>query len=95
MLALVGAGPRQAGQDRVEVRVVHAEAAFEEASRLYGVRAPRATEELVARTGYLDELKAALGQERFQSATERGRRMGLDQAVDYSVAAVRDIEADG
>ena len=80
------------GQPEVAA-VIHA--AFEEASRLYGVRAPRATEELVARTGYLDELKAALGQERFQSATERGRRMGLDQAVDYSVAAVRDIEADG
>ena len=80
------------GQPEVAA-VIHA--AFEEASRLYGVRAPRATEELVARTGYLDELKAALGQERFQSATERGRRMALDQAVDYSVAAVRDIEADG
>jgi predicted ATPase/class 3 adenylate cyclase len=68
--------------------------AFEEACRLYGVRPPRATEELVARSGYLDELKAVLGQERYAASAERGRRMTLGEAVEFAVGVVRTIEAD-
>jgi predicted ATPase/class 3 adenylate cyclase len=67
--------------------------AFEAACRAYAVRPPRPLEVLLARPNYVAQLLETLGQERYDRAAERGRRMTLDEAVDYAVTVSHDIEA--
>jgi predicted ATPase/class 3 adenylate cyclase len=67
--------------------------AFEALCRRYAVRPPSPLEQLLSRPDYTARLFETLGPERHELAAERGRRMSLDEAVDYAFAVSREIEA--
>jgi predicted ATPase/class 3 adenylate cyclase len=66
---------------------------FEALCRQYAVRPPRPLELLLSMPDYAAQLLETLGTDRYAAAAERGRRMTLDEAVDYAVAVSHDIEA--
>jgi predicted ATPase/class 3 adenylate cyclase len=67
-------------------------AAFEALCRTYAVRPPRPLEQILSRPDYAVRIFASLGEERYETAAERGRKMTLDEAVDYAFSVSREIE---
>ena len=67
--------------------------ASEGLTQTYSVRAPRALVELVSRSDNLSRLIDAIGREQYEIEAQRGRKMSLDEAVRYVLAAASEIEA--
>ncbi|MDP9484029.1 MAG: adenylate/guanylate cyclase domain-containing protein [Chloroflexota bacterium] len=67
--------------------------AFEALSQTYGVRSPRPLEELVSRIDYLSRLIDGIGREQYETLSQRGRKMSLDEVVGYSLGVAGQIEA--
>src|SRR5205085_11850786 len=66
--------------------------ASEAASEKYGVEAPAGLAFLVERWNPIERIRAELGQDRFDEAIARGRRMSLDEASDFIIEiAAHDI----
>jgi hypothetical protein len=58
---------------------------FENLCEVYGVRPPIGFLNLITGTGIEKRIKDALGEETYAQATDRGRRLSLDAAVDLVV----------
>ena len=59
--------------------------AFDNLCEVYGVRPPIGVLHLIAGADVDTRIKDVLGDEAYAGATERGRRLSLDEAVDLSV----------
>jgi predicted ATPase len=67
--------------------------AFDAAREKYGVETPSGLSVLVNRRDPLERMRAALGDEGFESALARGRQMSLDEASDLIVEFGTSVEA--
>ncbi len=65
--------------------------AFEGLCELYGVKPPPGMLHLIAGSGFEPQIRQGLGEDAYEQALERGRRLSLDNAVDLVVQICDDV----